>query len=144
MSFRGATVTTSSASAVSIVGDTIATRPWGGFPVDNATPNRFSSPYHSLLFVIAGASPIYPAALYQYGFNNPLGINSSVDKIAFHPYFYAKDLVGRVAFAIFFSIRLFYAPNVLGYSDNYMPANPMLILAHIVLEWYPLSIYAIL
>lgn len=66
-----------------------------------------------------------------------------MDKIAFHLYLYAKDLVGRVAFAIFFSIRLFYAPNVLGYSDNYMPANPMFTLAYIVLEWYPLSIYAI-
>jgi ubiquinol-cytochrome c reductase cytochrome b subunit len=64
MSFRGAIVTTSSASVVFIVGDTIVTRLWGGFSVDNATLNRFSSPYHSLLFVIAGASPIYPAALY--------------------------------------------------------------------------------
>eukprot|EP00250_Pteridium_aquilinum_P001272 c11482_g4_i1 orf=2-316(-) len=58
-----------------------------------------------------------------------VGLNSSVDKIASHPYFYAKDLVGRVAFAIFFSIRLFYAPNVLGHPDNYMPVNLMFILA---------------
>lgn len=67
-----------------------------------------------------------------------------MDKIASYPYFYAKDLVGRVAFAIFFSIRLFYAPNVLGHPDNYMPVNPMFILAYIVLERYPLSIHAIL
>jgi quinol-cytochrome oxidoreductase complex cytochrome b subunit len=52
-------------------------------------------------------------ALHQYGSNNPLGINSSVDKIVFYPYFYVKDLVGWVAFAIFFSIFVFYAPNVL-------------------------------
>jgi hypothetical protein len=35
-----------------------------------------------------------------------------VDKIAFYPYFYVKDLVGWVAFAIFFlkiSIFVFYA-----------------------------------
>lgn len=62
MSFRGATVITSLASAILVVGDTIVTRPWGGFSVDNATLNRFSSPYYSLLFVIVGASLIYPAA----------------------------------------------------------------------------------
>ncbi|KAH9538101.1 hypothetical protein CY35_16G087900 [Sphagnum magellanicum] len=44
------------------------------------------------------------------------------------------DLVGWVAFAIFFSIFLFYAPNVLGHPDNYIPANPMSAPTHIVLE----------
>ena len=62
MSFRGATAITSLAGAIPVVGDTIVTRPWGGFSVDNATLNRFSSPHYSLLFVTAGASPTYPAA----------------------------------------------------------------------------------
>uniref|UniRef100_A0A151UEY2 Cytochrome b n=1 Tax=Cajanus cajan TaxID=3821 RepID=A0A151UEY2_CAJCA len=34
-----------------------------------------------------------------------------MDQISFYPYFYVKDLVGWVAFAIFFSIWIFYAPN---------------------------------
>ena len=66
-----------------------------------------------------------------------------MDKIASHPYLYVKDPVGRVAFAIFFSIRLFYAPNVLGHPDNYMPANAMFIPAHIVPEWHSSPIHAI-
>lgn len=66
-----------------------------------------------------------------------------MDKIASYPYFYVKDPVGRVAFAIFFSIWLFYAPNVLGHPDNYMPANPMSTPAHIVPEWYSSLIHAI-
>ncbi|KAH9540971.1 hypothetical protein CY35_14G034200, partial [Sphagnum magellanicum] len=53
-------------------------------------------------------------------------------------------LVGWVAFAIFFSIFVFYAPNVLGHLDNYIPANPMSTLAHIVPKWYFLPVYAIL
>lgn len=73
-----------------------------------------------------------------------MGINASVDKIAFYPYFYVKDLVGWVAFAIFFSIFVFYAPNLLGHPDNYIPANPMSTPAHIVPEWYFLPVYAIL
>uniref|UniRef100_A0A0E0JZI4 Cytochrome b/b6 N-terminal region profile domain-containing protein n=1 Tax=Oryza punctata TaxID=4537 RepID=A0A0E0JZI4_ORYPU len=60
MSFWGATVITSLASAIPVVGDTIVTWLWGGFSVDNATLNR--------------ASLLHLAALHQYGSNNPLGV----------------------------------------------------------------------
>nr|YP_010736384.1 cytochrome b [Zygnema circumcarinatum]WEL36357.1 cytochrome b [Zygnema circumcarinatum] len=144
MSFWGATVITSLASAIPLVGDSIVTWLWGGFSVDNATLNRFFSLHYLLPFLIAGVSILHLAALHQYGSNNPLGINGSVDKIAFYPYFYVKDLVGWVAFAIVFSMFVFYAPNVLGHPDNYIPANPMSTPAHIVPEWYFLPVYAIL
>ena len=144
MSFWGATVITSLASAIPIVGDSIVTWLWGGFSVDNATLNRFFSLHFLLPFLIVGVSILHLAALHQYGSNNPLGINASVDKISFYPYFYVKDLVGWVAFAVFFSIFVFYAPNVLGHPDNYIPANPMSTPAHIVPEWYFLPVYAIL
>jgi ubiquinol-cytochrome c reductase cytochrome b subunit len=94
--------------------------------------------------LIAGVTILHLAALHQYGSNNPLGINSSVDKISFYPYFYVKDLVGWVAFAICLGILVFYAPNLLGHPDNYIPANPMSTPAHIVPEWYFLPVYAIL
>ena len=144
MSFWGATVITSLASAIPQVGDTIVTWLWGGFSVDNATLNRFYSLHYLLPFVIAGASILHIAALHQYGSNNPLGTNSVTDKIPFYPYFYVKDLVGWVGFAIFFSIFVYFYPNFLGHPDNYIPANPMSTPAHIVPEWYFLWVYAIL
>lgn len=144
MSFWGATVITSLASAIPVVGDSIVTWLWGGFSVDNATLNRFFSLHYLLPFLIAAVSLLHIAALHQYGSNNPLGINSEVDKINFVPYFYVKDLVGWVVFALFFSIFVFFAPNVLGHPDNYIPANPMSTPAHIVPEWYFLPVYAIL
>nr|QJH92085.1 apocytochrome b [Podocarpus macrophyllus] len=143
MSFWGATVITSLASAIPVVGDTIVTRLWGGFSVDNATLNRFFSLHYSPPFIPVGASPPHPAALHQYGSNNPLGVHPKMDKIAFHPYSYVKDLVGRVAFAISSSIWIFYAPNVSGHPDNYIPANPMATPPHIVPEWHPPPIHAI-
>lgn len=139
-----ATVITSLASAIPEVGDTIVTWLWGGFSVDNATLNRFYSLHYLLPFVIAGASILHIAALHQYGSNNPLGTNSVTDKIPFYPYFYVKDLVGWVGFAIFFSIFIYFYPNFLGHPDNYIPANPMSTPAHIVPEWYFLWVYAIL
>ena len=38
----------------------------------------------------------------------------------------------------------FFSPNILGHSDNYIPANPLVTPAHIVPEWYLLPFYAIL
>jgi len=49
-----------------------------------------------------------------------------------------------MCFILFFSIILFYFPNLLGHPDNYIPANPMSTPAHIVPEWYFLPFYAIL
>jgi quinol-cytochrome oxidoreductase complex cytochrome b subunit len=47
-------------------------------------------------------------------------------------------------FFFVFSYFIFLAPNVLGHSDNYIEANPMVTPAHIVPEWYFLPFYAIL
>ncbi|KAI3925455.1 hypothetical protein MKW92_048669 [Papaver armeniacum] len=86
---RGATVITSLASAIPVVGDTIVT-----------------CLHYLLPFILVGASVLHPAALCTC---------FEMDKIAFYPYFYVKDLVGW---------------------DNYIPANPMSTPAHIVHEWY--------
>ena len=144
MSFWGATVITSLASAIPVVGDDITHWLWGGFSVDNATLNRFFSLHYLLPFVIVGASVVHLAALHQYGSNNPLGTLGTVDKVPFYPYFYVKDLVGWMIFAFCFSFFVYFYPNLLGHPDNYIPANPMSTPAHIVPEWYFLPVYAIL
>jgi len=144
MSFWGATVITSLASAIPVVGVDITYWLWGGFSVDNATLNRFFSLHYLLPFIIAGASIVHIAALHQYGSNNPLGIDARTSKVPFYPYFYVKDLIGWVVFAVFFSVFVFFYPNLLGHPDNYIPANPMSTPPHIVPEWYFLPVYAIL
>lgn len=53
-----------------------------------------------------------------------------------HPYFTFKDLVTIFFFLLVLSIIVFYYPNTLGHSDNYIPANPMSTPASIVPEWY--------
>ena len=84
------------------------------------------------------------ALLHKDGSNNPLGVDSSVDKIPFYPYFFVKDLFAFFLFLCFFSIFLFYYPNALGHPDNYIPADCLQTPAHIVPEWYFLPFYAIL
>ncbi|TMX01753.1 hypothetical protein EJD97_023732, partial [Solanum chilense] len=144
MRFWGAIVITSLARAIPVVGDTIVTWLWGGFSMENATLYRYFSLHQLLPFILVGASLLHLAALHKYGSNNPLGVHSEMYKIASYPYFFVKDLVGWVAFAIFFSIWVFYAPNVLGHPNNYIPSNLMSTQPHIVREWYFLPIHAIL
>jgi ubiquinol-cytochrome c reductase cytochrome b subunit len=144
MSFWGATVITNLFSAVPFVGGAIVEWLWGGFCVDNATLNRFFSLHYLMPFVIAGLVIVHLSLLHNDGSNNPLGINTNVDTTSFYPYFYVKDLLSFLVFLALFSFFVFFYPNVLGHSDNYIPANPLVTPSHIVPEWYFLPFYAIL
>ncbi|UCH73837.1 MAG: cytochrome b N-terminal domain-containing protein [Rhodospirillales bacterium] len=146
MSFWGATVITNLFSAIPWVGDVIVTWLWGGFSVDNPTLNRFYALHYLLPFVIFAVVALHVIAVHITGSNNPKGIDVQVprDTVTFHPYFTAKDSVGLVAFLLFFSAVVFFAPNVFGEPDNYIKANPLQTPPHIVPEWYFLPFYAIL
>ena len=146
MSLWGATVITNLFGAIPLVGDSIATWLWGGFSVDNPTLNRFFSLHYLIPFLIFGVVILHIWALHVPGNNNPVGISvkSEQDTVPFHPYYTVKDGFALVVFMILFSYFVFFAPNVLGHADNYIPANPLVTPAHIVPEWYLLPFYAIL
>jgi len=144
MSFWGATVITNLFSAIPFVGTSIVEWLWGGFSVDNATLNRFFSLHYLMPFAIAGLTLVHLSLLHTVGSNNPLGVNTNVDSVSFYPYFYVKDLLAFFVLIALFSFFVFFYPNALGHSDNYIPANPLVTPPHIVPEWYFLPFYAIL
>ncbi len=146
MSLWGATVITNLFGAIPVVGESIAIWLWGGFSVDNPTLNRFFSLHYLIPFIILGIVILHIWALHVPGNNNPTGLDvqSKKDTIPFHPYYTVKDAFALVVFMILFAYFIFFAPNVLGHADNYIPANPLVTPAHIVPEWYLLPFYAIL
>uniref|UniRef100_B2KPR5 Cytochrome b n=5 Tax=Laviniinae TaxID=2743727 RepID=B2KPR5_9TELE len=144
MSFWGATVITNLLSAVPYMGDTLVQWIWGGFSVDNATLTRFFAFHFLLPFVIAGATILHLLFLHETGSNNPAGLNSDADKISFHPYFSYKDLLGFVLMLLALTSLALFSPNLLGDSENFIPANPLVTPPHIQPEWYFLFAYAIL
>ncbi len=146
MSFWGAQVITGFFSAIPGVGETIRVWLLGGFAPDNAALNRFFSLHYLLPFVIAGVVILHIWALHIPGSSNPTGVEvkSEQDTVPFHPYYTAKDGVGVGVALIVFAALIFFAPNLLGHPDNYIPANPLSTPAHIVPEWYFLPFYAIL
>ena len=146
MSFWGATVITNFFSAIPVVGTDITQWLWGSFAVDNSTLQRFFSLHYLLPFVIAGVVVLHIWALHVPGNNNPLGIDvkGPQDTVPFHPYYTVKDGFALAVFVLFFAAFVFFLPNALGHTDNYIPANRLVTPTHIVPEWYYLPFYAIL
>jgi len=118
---------------------------WGGFSVNNATLNRFFALHFVLPFVLAALALMHLIALHDSsGSGNPLGVSGNYDRLPFAPYFIFKDLITIFIFIIVLSLFVFFMPNALGDSENYVMANPMQTPPAIVPEWYLLPFYAIL
>nr|UKG18934.1 cytochrome b [Dendrolimus punctatus]UKG18947.1 cytochrome b [Dendrolimus punctatus] len=144
MSFWGATVITNLLSAIPYLGTMLVNWIWGGFAVDNATLTRFYTFHFLLPFILLMMTMIHLLFLHQTGSNNPLGINSNLDKIPFHPFFTYKDILGFIILLFLLVMLTLISPYLLGDPDNFIPANPLVTPVHIQPEWYFLFAYAIL
>nr|UCU06778.1 cytochrome b [Xylota coquilletti] len=144
MSFWGATVITNLLSAIPYLGTDLVQWIWGGFAVDNATLTRFFTFHFILPFIVLAAVMIHLLFLHQTGSNNPIGLNSNLDKIPFHPYFSYKDITGFIIMLLLLTMLTLSNPYLLGDPDNFIPANPLVTPIHIQPEWYFLFAYAIL
>ena len=139
-----ATVITSMLSAIPWLGGDFVQFIWGGFSVNNATLNRFFSLHFVLPFVLTAIAIMHLIALHTHGSGNPLGVGANTDRLPMHPYYIFKDLVTILGALLGIAVLVLYAPNMLGHSDNYIPANPMQTPSSIVPEWYLLPFYTIL
>ena len=145
MSLWGATVITNLLSAIPWIGQDVVEFVWGGFSVNNATLNRFFALHFVLPFVLAALAVMHMIAIHDIaGSGNPLGVSGNYDRIPFAPYYIFKDLITIFLFIILLSVFVFFMPNLLGDSENYIMANPMQTPPAIVPEWYLLPFYAIL
>jgi ubiquinol-cytochrome c reductase cytochrome b subunit len=145
MSLWGATVITNLMSAIPWIGQDIVEFLWGGFSVNNATLNRFFALHFVLPFVLAALVLMHLISYHEtVGSGNPLGISSNYDRLPFAPYYIFKDLITIFLFFFVLSVFVFFMPNALGDSENYVMANPMQTPPAIVPEWYLLPFYAIL
>jgi ubiquinol-cytochrome c reductase cytochrome b/c1 subunit len=93
--------------------------------------------HYILPFILLGLVGAHIALLHESGSNNPLGTSpceSTCDKISFNPHYTIKDANGIFIIMFFSVLFIFFAPNVLGHTDNYIPANPLVTPPHIVPE----------
>jgi ubiquinol-cytochrome c reductase cytochrome b subunit len=157
MSYWGAQVIISLFSAIPGIGPDLALWIRGDYVVSDATLNRFFSLHViALPLVLVGLVVAHIIALHEVGSNNPDGVEikkvkgadgKPLDGIPFHPYYTVKDLVGVVVFLIFFSVVIFFMPEMGGFfleHPNFDPADPMKTPAHIAPVWYFTPFYAML
>jgi ubiquinol-cytochrome c reductase cytochrome b subunit len=157
MSYWGAAVITSFASAVPHIGDMILVWLRGGFSVSGVSLHRFFSLHViAIPLVLAALVFVHLVALHQVGSNNPDGIDIKekkndqgipLDGIPFHPYYTVKDLVGVAVFLFIFCLVLFFTPTMGGLfiePDNFVVANPMVTPPEIAPVWYMTPFYAML
>jgi len=157
MSYWGAQVIISLFGAIPGVGEALTVWIRGDYVVSDATLNRFFALHViALPLALAGLVVAHIIALHHVGSNNPDGVEIKQykndrgiprDGIAFHPYYTLKDMVGAIVFLIFFSIIVFFMPEMGGYfleHANFEPADPLQTPEHIAPVWYFTPYYAIL
>lgn len=157
MSFWGASVITSFASAIPYVGETLLIWLRGDYNVAGVTLHRFFALHViAIPLILAALVFFHLVALHYVGSNNPDGIEIKdkkdshgvpLDGIPFHPYYTLKDLVGIVVFLFVFCFILFFGPTMHGLflePDNFIPANPLQTPLEISPVWYMTPFYAIL
>ena len=157
MSYWGAQVIINLFGAIPWVGEHIAIWIRGDYVVADATLNRFFA-FHVIAvpIVLLMLVVLHILALHEVGSNNPDGIEIKKNKnangnpkdgIPFHPYYTVKDIVGVIVFLIFFSLVVFFAPEMGGYfleANNFIPADQLKTPEHIAPLWYFTPFYAML
>nr|QNM38778.1 cytochrome b [Macaca fascicularis] len=144
MSFWGATVITNLLSAIPYIGTNLVQWIWGGYAINSPTLTRFFTLHFILPFIIIALTAVHLLFLHETGSNNPCGISSDSDKIAFHPYYTIKDILGLILLLFILATLTLLSPNLLNDPDNYIPADPLNTPPHIKPEWYFLFAYTIL
>ncbi len=157
MSFWGAQVIINLVNAIPFVGEGLSTWVRGDFVIGDATLNRFFSLHVAAIpLILVALIFAHIVALHEVGSNNPDGVEIKKNKdengipkdgIPFHPYYSVKDIVGVIVFLMFFSIVVFFMPEMFGYfieHANFEPANPLKTPEHIAPVWYFTPYYSIL
>jgi len=157
MSYWGAQVIVSLFGAIPWIGEGLVEWIRGDYFISDITLNRFFALHViAVPLVLLGLVVAHILALHEVGSLNPDGIEikekkgpdgKPLDGVPFHPYHTMKDVPAWVAFAIIFSIIVFFAPEMGGYfleHANFEAADPLKTPEHIAPVWYFTPFYAIL
>ena len=144
MSYWGCMVITNLVTALPLCGEYVLHCIWGGPNISEITLMRVYSVHFILPFVLLCLAFIHLSILHVEGSNSPIGIEH-FDNVFFGSYFYIKDVFSLIfMFLSLYLYFVFFNPNYLGESLNYIQADYIKTPLHIVPEWYFLFMYGIL
>lgn len=67
---------------------------WGGFSVGNPTLVRFFAFHFLFPFIVTAMVVVHLLLLHETGSRMPLGLNSDLLRVEFHPYYSLRDILG--------------------------------------------------
>lgn len=157
MSYWAAQVIVSLFEAVPLIGKELSIWVRGDYLISGITLNRFFALHVvAVPLVIIILVFLHIVALHEVGSNNPDGVDikkttdeegKPLDGVPFHPYYTVHDLKAVVVFLFFFSLVVFFFPEMGGYflePPNFEQANPLKTPDHIAPVWYYTPYYAML
>ncbi|MDI2090019.1 cytochrome b [Commensalibacter oyaizuii] len=146
MSYWAANVVIQAISSIPFIGEGLAHWLMGGSSPNDLTLHRYFVLHFVMAFLILAIVCIHVLCLHVVKSNNPKGIEpkTPTETLPFYPYYVAKDGIGIILAFLVMIVLIFFFPNLLTNSENYIPANPMETPADIAPEWYFLPFYGIL
>lgn len=99
--------------------------------MSNATLNRFYTLHFILPFLVLVITLGHLATLHAKGSSNPLGSIDHLNKVAFHPLYRYKDIVGFGLFFLLLAYLTFFAPYRMIDVENSLEANSLVTPVHI-------------
>jgi ubiquinol-cytochrome c reductase cytochrome b subunit len=104
--------------------------------VSKPTLARFFSLHYLMPFIVLVLVFIHLFYLHNTGSSNPSFLTSIINRayVNFYPYIILKDINTLLIVLFLYIYIVFFLPDVLGHSDNYIEANSLVTPTHIVPE----------
>lgn len=145
MSLWAIVVICSLVTAIPIIGNKLLILIWGGSVVSSVTLERIFCVHYLLPLLLLLLILIHLYNLHSVNSSGDFNIiNNRYDRINFYPLLLIRDVFIGSNVLIAYNIITFYYTDLLGHTDNYIPANPLVTPAEIMPEFYLLPFYALI
>lgn len=145
MSLWAIVVICSLVTAIPYIGNDILILIWGGSVVSTSTLQRVFCVHYILPLILILLSLLHLYFLHSINSTGELSIILiRSDRINFYPLLLIRDLFIGSLILLFYIYIIYFNSDILGHSDNYIPANPMVTPPEIMPEFYFLPFYAII
>ena len=123
LSFWAAVVVTNILTGIPYVGKRITIWLLGGYVVNCKTLQRFYILHLFLPFVLLLFTLLHVYFLHEVGSGDPLGLDRSISRVGFHPYYTYKDIFVLWHFVAVLYYFVFFEPYYFLEASNYVRAN---------------------
>lgn len=143
-------VITAFISKIPLVGSFLTPLVLGGYEIGQSSLSRLYAIHIILPFILCIGVALHIWSVHTTGQSNPCASNMNTEAakeqemLPFMPYGILKDMLAICAFALVFSLFVFYMPDVLQTPESFVKGDSEAISSVIAPEWYFVPFYSML